>query len=179
MNTIEEFNKYILRDNSLNLKIEYANEYKIFVNIFLNGDNVAQFNMGVGENSNKPELRLLHSNQLFYLYLKKDKLFQEKWDKQVKHLIIKQCNKCNNCKKTFDSHTKKVLHHIDFEIKLKEISDKGDKIVKNILEKKITLDKGIQKHISIINKYIHYYKSLKDTILVCFDCHNHIHKIGE
>ena len=99
---------------------------------------------------------------------------EKKWNRKKKELIKKQKDTCLYCKKKLISPT---LHHKKTKRRLKQIDKEFKKINALVFSGKISILSAFHKREKLIERYKRYYKSLKDTELVCKKCHTIIEGI--
>lgn len=169
------FNKLIKKVKS-EKKFRLENNFEYEISIFKTYTDPIGV-IKINEDNAKPEMFFYFNNRSTTLNPYKDTLndkkFREKWSNQVKELLAKQ-HYCKKCNKEWNIKDKIIpqLHH--YKMDMKKIQAKRQieqEVYFPILKGKITLEKGYKKFVEIEKKILSYYKSLKDTELICYLCH--------
>jgi hypothetical protein len=104
----------------------------------------------------------------FYSYSKKDKLFMDEWEIYKGKLLKRQKNQCFICKKEISLKGSTLHHQINWKGKQK---GKEEEIKKKVLNGEIFILTGFKEIEEVELKMLKKYRELKDTILICQNCH--------
>jgi len=104
-----------------------------------------------------------------YKHLIQDADFQLQWAIREQELLMTQ-DKCKLCNKKLSKIAKPNIYHYNMFKKRTELLEKADKIPKEVIKGKLTIEKGWKKFNNILEEGNRYYMSLKDTALICASC---------
>ncbi len=125
----------------------------------------------VGFERKRREFEEFSSN---YADLIKDSKFRKFWKIVKQEKLLKQ-KKCLYCEKDFIGDKGAVLHHHKMPIKEKAAADQIKDLKFQIDINFISKEEGQKIIEDIENNLIDYYKSLKETHLICKTCHANDH----
>jgi hypothetical protein len=102
-------------------------------------------------------------------HLIQDADFQLQWAIREQELLMTQ-ERCFVCSKKISRAAKPNLyHHKMFKIRT-ELLEKAAKVPEQVIQGKLTIEKGWEKFNDILEGGNRYYMSLKDTVLLCATC---------
>ncbi|MFH1377091.1 MAG: hypothetical protein ABIH25_05645 [Candidatus Woesearchaeota archaeon] len=99
----------------------------------------------------------------------------EKWN--MKKIELKEKQKvCPDCKKNW-LEVICVLHHKNKNQEIDKLTRISLEIEKRILKGYLSIFVGYNLYKDAVAKYVKYYKSLKDTKILCWNCHGLEHQL--
>ncbi len=104
-----------------------------------------------------------------YKSLIQDVDFQHRWLVKEQELLITQ-EKCFLCNSKLSKSAKPNLYHSKMWQKRAHILEEAEKVPKEIVEGKLTIEGGWKKFNKILEEGNQYYMSLEDTALICASC---------
>jgi len=104
-----------------------------------------------------------------YKHLIQDADFQFQWAVREQELLITQ-EKCFVCHKKLSKTAKPNLYHYNMFKKRTELLEKASLVPQEVVDGKLTIERGWEKFNDILEQGNRYYMSLKDTALICSSC---------
>lgn len=179
----EAFNKLIKKVKT-NGKYKIENNFDYDLSIYRTYRNMVG-SIWINEFTCEPQISFFQKTPLGSLFREaiKDKRFVKRKEKMTSKRAKEQ-PKCLKCKEEWSKEEKvfPLLHHTKAEGKRELVKKKIEKKIYNpVLRGHLTIEEGYFKFNPLIKKLnrglLSYYKTLKDTQLICRDCHLKIHGI--
>ncbi len=126
------------------------------------------------KNKNTPQEKIsLKFNRLGgignHKHLIQDVDFQFQWAVREQELLMTQ-DKCFLCQKKLSKTARPNLYHYKMFKKQTELLEKASEVPQEVVDGKLTIEKGWEKFNDILEEGNRYYMSLKDTALICSSC---------
>jgi hypothetical protein len=99
-----------------------------------------------------------------------DKAFQVRWALERRNRILMQ-GKCAYCFKKFKKDSGAVLHHAKMFVREQALLSRRVEIVIRVVNGEMERDEACAIYLGLIHELLNYYKTLKDTDLICSTCH--------
>ncbi|MDO8508233.1 MAG: hypothetical protein Q7S27_00955 [Nanoarchaeota archaeon] len=114
--------------------------------------------------------KVIDQTPAFHQETIKDKHFKKIWKHERAKRLLKT-TQCQYCNVKFTKNNSAVLHHSKMADKYDDLIKKRTELSIDYLSNKISIESFSSQYQELIKEIENYYKSLKDTDLICTSCH--------